>query len=248
MPEILPFVQNDMRNWRSSRGMTKGGTVVNEAQVNENTGGEEQKRLPVVIFADFVCPYSFIAVDQVDRLAREYDVQPLWRPHWLHPEVPPEGMPRPHGANPERRTAVREWIKEMAPEQAARMRFPDKLHFSFLAFEALEFAEDCGRSLPFKTAVFDALWVQGLDIAQVDTLQMAADSVGLDGEALARALFERVYYERALESVATARRIGIASTPTFFIGRTRINGWHYYEVLQSVMERQGVAPRAEIRS
>ena len=41
---------------------------------------ESAEPFRVVVFADFVCPYSFLAVDQIDRLAREYDVQPLWRP------------------------------------------------------------------------------------------------------------------------------------------------------------------------
>jgi hypothetical protein len=38
------------------------------------------------------------------------------------------------------------------------------------------------------------------------------------------------------------------NTPTIFLGRTRINGWHYYEVLQSVMEKQGMRPREAVTS
>jgi len=48
--------------------------------------------------------------------------------------------------------------------------------------------------------------------------------------------------------VKQAPRIGITSTPTIFLGRTRINGWHYYEVLQSVMEKQGVQPKVALAS
>ncbi|HEX2172612.1 MAG TPA: DsbA family protein [Dehalococcoidia bacterium] len=199
---------------------------------------------PVVIFGDFVCPYSYLAVEQVQRLAQEYDVQPLWRPHWLHPETPPEGQPYATGANPERRQATIQWIKEMAPETAERMRFPDRRQFSFFAFEALEYAQDCGLALPFAAAVYDALWVRGEDIGRVATLQGAADRVGLDAEELARALLDPDYMNRTLEAVETARRIGITSTPTFIIGRTRMNGWSYYEVLQSIIEKQGKLPCA----
>ena len=53
------------------------------------------------------------------------------------------------------------------------------------------------------------------------------------------ALVERTYTERALDAVKQAHRIGITSAPTIFLGRTRINGWHYYKVLQSVMEKRG---------
>ena len=202
----------------------------------------------VAVFADFVCPYSFLAVDQIDRLAREYDVKPMWRPHWLHPDTPPEGSPREPADAAARRERLSAWIKEMAPEQYPRMRIPDKRHYSFRAFEALEFAYDCGRDFQFKTAVFDLMWTEDGDIGETATLMVAAERAGLDPAALKLALDERLYAERAFNAVNQAREIGIMNTPTIFLGRTRINGWTYYEVLQSVMEQQGMKPRECVAS
>ena len=203
----------------------------------------------VAIFADFVCPYSFLAVEQIDRLAREYQVKPMWRPHWLHPDTPPEGCPRENTADAtakaERRNA---WMKEMAPDQFARVRYPQKRQYSFLAFEAMEFAQDYGLDFSYKTAIYDLMWTEGGDIGETNTLLAAAERVGLDASELEIALDEHTYTERALEAVDQARRIGITNTPTIFLGRTRINGWHYYEVLQSVMEKQGLQPREALVS
>ena len=200
----------------------------------------------VVVFADFVCPYSFLAVDQIDRLAREYDVKPLWRPYWLHPETPPEGTPcaRP----PEKVERLHAWIKDMAPEQYDRIRIPEKRQYSFYAFEALEFAYDHGLDFAFKTALYEMMWTEERDIGDPETLLDAADRVGLDPGELAVALNERVYAERTLDAIKQAHGIGITNTPTIFLGRTRINGWHYYEVLQSVMEKQGVRQREAVAS
>src|SRR5437763_13622911 len=100
----------------------------------ENRIAEQDFR--IVVFADFVCPYSFLAVDQIDRLAREYDVRPLWRPHWLHPETPPEGTPC--ARTPDRAERLRAWEKDMSPEHSDRMCIPEKRQYSFHAFEALE--------------------------------------------------------------------------------------------------------------
>jgi len=210
---------------------------------------ESAKPFRVVVFADFVCPYSYLAVDQIDRLAREYDVQPLWRPYLLHPETPPEGMPRE--STPEsaaKRERLHAWVKEMAPETYPRIRFPERRHYSFRAFEALEFAYDRGLDAPFKTAVYEMMWTEGGDIGQVETLVAAAERAGLDGQELKSALEEGQYVERALQAVVQARDIGITNTPTIFLGRTRINGWHYYEVLQSVMEQQGMQPKVALAS
>jgi predicted DsbA family dithiol-disulfide isomerase len=202
-----------------------------------------------VVFADFVCPYSYLAVDQIDRLAREYDVQPMWRPHWLHPETPPEGCPRVD--TPEssaRRERLQAWVKEMAPEQFPRICFPQRRHYSFRAFEALEAAYDQGLDFEYKTALYQLMWTEERDIGQIDTLVEAGKRVGMDAAELRAALEDRSYAERALDAVNGARRIGITSTPTIFLGRTRINGWHYYEVLQSVLEQQGVAAKEAMPS
>jgi predicted DsbA family dithiol-disulfide isomerase len=205
--------------------------------------------LRVVVFADFVCPYSYLAVDQIDRLAREYDVKPLWRPHWLHPETPLEGSPRESTPdNVARRERLHAWVKEMAPEQYPRIRFPEKRHYSFRAFEALELAYDCGLDFAFKTALYDLMWTEGRDIGEIETLVDAAARVGIDATEMRTALDEGRYVERAFDAVNQARRIGITNTPTIFLGRTRINGWHYYEVLQSVMEKQGMRPREALAS
>lgn len=195
----------------------------------------------VVVFADFVCPYSYLAVEQIDRIARDYDLNPLWRPHWLHPETPPEGTP---GArSPERTERLRAWVKDMAPEHLERIRIPEKRQYSFRAFEALEFAYDRGADPAFKTALYDLMWTQGMDIGEPRTLMIAAERVGLDAGELEIALDEHHYAQRALDAVQQAHRIGITNTPTIFLGRTRINGWTYYEVLQKVLDGYGMKPR-----
>ena len=205
---------------------------------------ETKEPFRVAVFADFVCPYSFLAVEQIDRIARDYGVTPMWRPHWLHPDTPPEGCPRDSSADAlakaERRNA---WMKEMVPDQFARIRqYPEKRQYSFRAFEALEFAGDYSLDFPYKTAIYDVMWTEGGDIGEIDTLLKAAERVGLDVDELETALADGQYTERALDAVKQAQRIGITSTPTIFLGRTRINGWHYYEVLQSVLEKQGMRP------
>ncbi|MDO8597255.1 MAG: DsbA family protein [Sulfuricaulis sp.] len=212
---------------------------------NRESAGE----LRVVVFADFVCPYSFLAVDQIDRLARDYGVKPLWRPHWLHPDTPTEGTVRERNADNAARDERRHaWFKEMAPEQYPRMRFPEKRHYSFRAFEALEYAYDQGLDFPYKTAVYELMWTEGRDIGEIETLTDAAERSGMDPAAMKHALDEHLYAERAFNAVNQARELGITNTPTIFLGKTRINGWTYDEVIESVMEQQGVRPREALAS
>jgi predicted DsbA family dithiol-disulfide isomerase len=206
------------------------------------------KPFRVVVFADFVCPYSYLAVEQIDRLAGEYDVQPLWRPYWLHPDTPLGGQPRDTADDVAKRERLHAWVKEMAPEQYPRIRFPEKRQYSFNAFEALEFAYDHGLDFTFKTTLYEMMWTQGRDIGDPATLLSAAEQCGLDNAELAEALDEHRYAERVRDSIQQARDIGGTNTPTIFLGKTRINGWTYYEVMESVMAQQGVHRREALTS
>ena len=212
-----------------------------KAQV-ENS--QSSTKVPVTVFADFVCPWSYIAQEQVDQLLEDYDVELRWRPHWLHPEIPPEGLPVADSGDSKQRQEMQAWLKEMAPEMAARIRPQTKRHFSFLAFAAMEFAQDHGLAQPFRRAVYKALWEEGGDIGQISTLQECAHKVGLDAEELGKELRQRPYLERAGAAVEEAARKGIQHTPTVILGRTAILGWHYYEVFESALEKQGFLPKS----
>src|SRR5262249_34431975 len=145
--------------------------------------------------------------------------KPLWRPHWLHPETPPEGTP--NSRTPERLERLNAWMKEMAPEVYPRVRIPQKRQYSLRAFEALEFAYDRGRDFPFTTALYDLMWTEGGDIGEPATLMAAAERAGLEPAELKSALDESAYAGRALDAVNQARELGITNTPTIFLGRTR---------------------------
>ncbi len=136
--------------------------------------------LPVVVFADLICPYSYIALDQMDDLLRDYNVELLWRPHCciprfrlrarLCPPQPPKIIARERGLGSKRwrRIGARNAISRQTPIQPVRLR-------------SSRICPGPRPRLAFKTAVFEALWLEGRDIAQLSTLQAAADKVGLDG-------------------------------------------------------------------
>lgn len=162
---------------------------------------QQKNQPPVIIFNDFVCPYSYIAQEQTDRLERDYAIEANWRPHWLTRDVPPEGRPIGDKVDHARRAAQAEWLKEMAPEKADKIRHPNFTPYTFRAFEALEYARENGKASPFRSAAFDAMWLDGKDIGKIEVLQELAEKVGLDPNRLGRALKEGRYTEKTLHMV-----------------------------------------------
>jgi len=92
------------------------------------------------------------------------------------------------------------------------------------------------------------MWQEGKDIGDIDTVLTAAARVGLDTAKLDAALAQHTYAERTVAAIQQARDIGITNTPTIFLGRTRINGWTYYEVLQSVMAQERAKQQEAVAS
>jgi predicted DsbA family dithiol-disulfide isomerase len=190
---------------------------------------------PVVVFGDFICPWSYAVRPLVQTLAEKHGLRPWWRPHLLRPDTPVEGTPY---EDTSRREATLAWFKEMAPETVERMHFPDRVRHTFTAFQGLEFADDHEKGWEYAGAVFEALWVDGADIADHCVLQTAAASAGLDPEAFGRALDDSVYRDRATAAARKAVALDVTATPTMILGRTRVNGWHYLEVLESIVAQQ----------
>ena len=131
----------------------------------------------------------------------------------------PEGSARENTpdalARVERRNA---WIKEMAPDQFARMQFPDRRQYSFRAFEALEFAYDQGLDFAFKTALYDLMWAEGGDVGDIETLMQAGERVGIDPAAFLAGIEQQPVKDKLRETTQELIDRGGYGSPTIFVG------------------------------
>jgi hypothetical protein len=166
----------------------------------------------------------------------------MWRPHYLHPDTP-EGCARnaTRRAKAERRDA---WLKEMAPDQYAHA-LPGKRQFSFLAFEALEFACDHGRDFAFKTAAYDLMWTEGHDIGEPETLMVAGERSKPIRRQCKLHCTSALCRTRTRCRNAGAREIGAtAEPPGRDLPRQNAHQWlDVLRILQQVMENRGMQPR-----
>ena len=51
--------------------------------------------LEVTAFSDFVCPWCYIGLAELDRVKAEFDITLTWRPYLLWPGTPDEGRELP---------------------------------------------------------------------------------------------------------------------------------------------------------
>jgi predicted DsbA family dithiol-disulfide isomerase len=180
---------------------------------------------------------------EVEKLKKEYDVQVDWRPFFLRPETPPEGLPLPAYVR-ERMKDPNNPLKQRAAAAGLKMVEREIIPSTRRAHQAAEFARDAGKLEPFHAALLRRYWSEGQDLWQWDTLQGAAQEAGLDPEAMQQAVEAGRYAQVVEEAVREAQTLGVRAVPTFLLGdRFALQGAQEYTVFKQAMDRLGVSPR-----
>ncbi len=172
--------------------------------------------LEVTAFSDFVCPWCYIGLAEVERLRSEFDIKLTWRPFLLWPGTPPEGRPLPdrikqYEANPDNPMRLR--ARSLGLKMAVHLHIPSTLR----AHQASHFAAQQGKHAAFHYAVLKHYWELGEDISQWPVLRAAAVEVGLDADRLQQEVDAGLHTEAVEKSLSDAGEIGVSAVPTFIV-------------------------------
>lgn len=172
----------------------------------------------------------------VDLLKVEYNVDVEWRPYYLRPDTPPEGMDLPDYILRARASGADERLQGMANHYGMEFKSPDRIYNTRLAHEATEYANEHGKGLEFHHAVFRKVYAGGLDVGKWDVLRAAAQEVGLDGQDMQNVVGGGKYTASVAEQVRWAQQIGVTGVPTYVINdRYAIVGAQPYEVFKRAL-------------
>jgi predicted DsbA family dithiol-disulfide isomerase len=174
----------------------------------------------------------------VERLKEEHNVDVEWRPFYLRPDTPPEGMELPDYIKKGRANGSEERLRSMANTYGMDFKSTERIYNTRLAHEATEYAREHGRELEFHKIVFRLVYAEGKDISQWEVLRSAAQEAGLDGEAMQRDVEGGKYTESVNEQVQWAYQIGVSGVPTYVINdRYALVGAQPYEVFKNTLEQ-----------
>ena len=200
----------------------------------------------LIVVSDFVCPWCYVGLTEVEKLQREYDVTVTWAPYLLDPTVPPEGRvvtPRQGPDDP--------------PSPVEQRALDAGLHFargrtfrpdSHLALEAGVYAQETGfeGAAEFHRALYRAHFELLENIGDIEVLVRIGAECGMDPELLREALTSGRFREQVDEEIALMRQLGITAVPTFvFNQKYAIVGAETYPTVQRVMEQLGAKPKTE---
>jgi predicted DsbA family dithiol-disulfide isomerase len=142
-----------------------------------------------------------------------------WLPFDLHPEYPPEGLPRERLLARYGEAGI---ARTRAMFEANGLDYnphPDVVPNTRTALRLTELARDRGLHEPFHDRLMDAYWAEAQDIGDPEVLRSLAAEVGLEQEEVERVLGSDEHLDRVTASTYQAASIGITGIPAFLIDR-----------------------------
>lgn len=166
--------------------------------------------VPVVVFSDFACPFSYVTEEALRRVAEEVELEVDYRAFELFPA--PDPLP------PDAEAEWAEALRPLAEEVGVELRRPGYRSRTGKAHEAARLAREKGVEARFRAAVFAAYFQQGLDVGRIDVLVGVGAGVGLDRTELKVVLDIDRFTGAVLADREAALRGGVHQLPTLVVG------------------------------
>jgi predicted DsbA family dithiol-disulfide isomerase len=212
--------------------------------------------LPIDVFSDVVCPWCFIGKRRLEKaiaLRPEIPVEVRYRPYFLNPWVPREGMSRndyltTKFGSPARYEQIAQRVAAAAAGEGLNYnigglnRQPNTLDCHRL----IVWAQSVGLGARMKQRLMDIYFTEGGDLSDPEVLARAAADSGLDADEVRGLLAGDTDVELVTKAADSAKDAGIEGVPFFVFGNAlAVSGAQAPEYLAAAIEHaaQEVAKR-----
>jgi predicted DsbA family dithiol-disulfide isomerase len=204
--------------------------------------------LPIDVVSDVVCPWCFIGKRRLEKamaLRPEIAVEARFRPYFLNPWVPREGISREQYltakfGSPERYRAIAQRVAAAAAAEGltykpdAIKRQPNTLDCHRL----IAWAGEVGKAASMKQRLMELYFAEGGDLTDREVLVAAAAAIELDADHVRDRLAGDDDIERVEQAADSAKQAGIDGVPCFiFGGAIAVQGAQTPEHLAQAIER-----------
>ncbi|MEP6826478.1 MAG: DsbA family oxidoreductase, partial [Aestuariivirga sp.] len=172
--------------------------------------------MKIEVVSDVICPWCFLGKRRLDKaltLAPEISAEVIWRPFFLDPSIPPEGMSREkYMADKFGSRDLKAMHKPLAdagaqdgvPYQFDKItRTPNTLD----AHRLIRWAKQADKQEAVVEALFLAYWRDGKDVGDQRVLAEVATAAGMDGKEIAILLSQDTDKRAVMEEVEKAYQL-----------------------------------------
>jgi predicted DsbA family dithiol-disulfide isomerase len=152
-------------------------------------------------------------------LRRRFGAQVIWLPFDLHPEYPPQGLPRAQLLARYGDGMVERMTESFAARGLVYNPHPGVVPSTGKALRLAELARDLGRHDEMHERLMDAYWAEAQDLGDAEVLRALAAELDLPMRDVDEVLATDRYADFVEQSTEQAISIGANAVPAFVLDR-----------------------------
>lgn len=188
----------------------------------------------VTVYYDYICPFCYLGTKRILGLSKEFNLTIDWKGLEIHPEFPPQGKKRTKTLKSK---SFAETIREMAKEDNIEIKLPGYATNSRLSLEASEFAKIKGKFLEFHIGVYEAYFLEGRNIGDIEIVLDIGEKAGLHRSDLVECLNKRTMFDNIEANKKEAEDNIILGVPTFIFGNFPVHGNQSTQTMRHIIKR-----------
>ena len=185
------------------------------------------KPLQIDIVSDVVCPWCYIGKKRIEdalALANDVPVEVHWRPFFLNPWVPREGISRDDYltakfGSVEAYKGIAGRVSQAASDEGLdyNTQLVKRQPNTTDCHRLIHWADADGKAAQMKQRLMELYFRDGGDLTDVNVLVKAAADIGMDGESVRKRLATDEDVELISAQAKDASDKGISGVPTFVL-------------------------------
>lgn len=192
---------------------------------------QEHKTIHIEIWSDIACPFCYIGnknlSDALEQFDHAEDVSIEYKSYQLSPNAITDPSINSHqylakhkGISVQEAEQMNKYVEDMGSNSGLNFKFDKVIPANTLnAHKLLHYAKEKGKQLAVKKALFEAHFIDGLNIDDPEVLSQIAIKNGLDNSKL-KAVLESSEYDYFVKTdITEANAIGVRGVPFFVINR-----------------------------
>ncbi len=190
--------------------------------------------MKVTVYYDYICPYCYLGTKRILGLSKEFNLTIEWKGIEIHPEFLPQGQKR---SKTLKSKSFAKTVYSMAKEDDIEIKLPGFATNSRLTLEGSEFAKAKGKFLEFHIAVYEAYFLEGKNIGDIEVVLEIGEKAELDKNELKECLEKRIMFDEIGSNKKDAEDNLILGVPTFVFGNFPVYGNQSIQTMRSIIQR-----------
>lgn len=206
--------------------------------------------MKIEIWSDVACPWCYIGKRRFESALAQFrqrdQVEIVWRSYQLAPDAPrtsnesmDEMLSKKYGMSVQQAAKMNAHVSELAAKEGLEYHLETaQYNNTFDAHRLIHLAATHGLQDTMKERLLKAYFVDGLAVADSDTLVKLAAEVGIAADEARDMLSGDAYTDKVRADIRQARAYGINGVPFFAVDeKYGISGAQPVEVFSEVLEK-----------